>query len=265
VEVLRWTVDYQQQRGRVVSTEAALRNAAADLRRLVHSSESDSLVADANLPAALVTDSERFAALPDDSIRAVARIAPPALLQENPNLAAAQAREEVSRLRYKNAQAAYLPDLSLSYSYAWRENNTVALDEYATTRLSVQLRFPIFTGFDNLTSMKSTYYDYKEQAARLSDQVWETRAALDRAANRVVDLKYQRLLHEATVELTERTWDITAREKAQGLASNLDLIDARLNLQSAQVDGVASRYDLMSAVVELHYLTGRIGKLFEGQ
>jgi len=81
--------------------------------------------------------------------------------------------------------------------------------------------------------------------------------------SRIVDLKAQRELARASVELGEENYRIVARQKEQGRVSNIEFIDAKLSLQNAQLSEVTSHYDLIAATVELHYLLGEMESLIE--
>ena len=52
--------------------------------------------------------------------------------------------------------------------------------------------------------------------------------------------------------------DVLRWQKEQGLISNIAFIDAKLSLQNAKLNGIAVHYDLISAVVEMAYLLGKI-------
>ena len=127
----------------------------------------------------------------------------------------------------------------------------------------VNLSVPLFTGFRNLSRLKSAQFSYLAQDSRFSDLVDETRQSLGETVNRIVNLKNQRELISTSLAFNENNYRIVSREKTLGRASNLDVIDAKLNLQNARLLEITTRFDLASAAVEFHYLMGSLDGLVE--
>ena len=50
-------------------------------------------------------------------------------------------------------------------------------------------------------------------------------------------------------------------QKERGLISNIDFIDAKLNLQNAELSDINNQYDFISAMVELYYLLGKLDSI----
>jgi outer membrane protein TolC len=137
------------------------------------------------------------------------------------------------------------------------------MDDYSPKTLMVFLQVPVFSGLQNYTAARSAYYEYRQSREELADQVQNTRFLLNDVVSRIVDLKAQRELARASVELGEENYRIVARQKEQGRVSNIEFIDAKLSLQNAQLSEVTSHYDLIAATVELHYLLGEMESLIE--
>ena len=262
-DVLRWKVDLQQQKSTVVAGRSALRSARTLLARLLNLPMHDPVAVDARIPQRLQVESDRLAALSDAEL--LNRIPPNdnALIQANPALRAGKAGHRISRLLYRNTRAAYLPDLSLTYSHAWRENNTLALDDYSPKILMLHFSMPLFTGFQNFTALKSAYYDYRQTEEQFADQIQNIRFVLTETANRLINLKTQRELADANVEFNTHSYRIVEQQREKGLVSNLDWIDAKLNLQNARLGAITARYDFMAATVEWHHLLGTLDTLLE--
>ena len=260
-EVLRWKVDYQQQKSVVVGSESALRSALALLARLLNIDGDVDI--EGLIPGPLLAESEELARLSDDEILGFIRLSDSELIRANAALSAAKSGEKVGRLTYRHAYAAYLPNVSLSYSHAWRENNTFALDDYSPRTLMVHLSMPLFSSFQNLTSVRSAGYSYRQSREQFADQLRNTRYLLTETVNRAINLKTQRELSRANVEYSEHNYRIVAQQKEQGLVSNIEFIDAKLNLQNAKLNDITTHYDFVSAMVELYYLLGKLESISE--
>lgn len=263
LDLLRWQVEHQGQKSSVAAGESALRDATVRLRRLLNLR---TLRADAladRVPDRLEAEVTRVADLSEAEIRKLAGVDSRTLVDGNAMLAAAEQDRERSRLVYRGQYSSYLPDVSLSYSTAWRRNDTPALDEYRPSTVMLNLSVPLFTGFRNLSRLKSAQFSYRAQDTRFSDLIDETRQTLGETVNRIVNLNTQRELIRTSLTFNENNYRIVSREKEMGRVSNLDVIDAKLNLQNARLLEITTQFDLTSAVIELSYLMGGLDDLVE--
>lgn len=257
-EALRWKVDLQQQKSTVTATASNLRSAKAILNRLINSDMLTDIRTESTIPDLLVKESEKLASLTDEEILAMIALDDEALSRANAALAAARSNARINKLLYRNSLSSYLPNVSLSYSHAWRENNTIELDDYSPKTLRINLNMPLFTGFQNYTSVKSAYYAYKAGQEDFADQLKNTRYVLTEAVNKIINLKTQKDLSGVNVEFNEHNYKTVEQQKEKGLVSNIDFIDAKLNLQQAQLDDISNQYDFITSMVELYYLLGKI-------
>jgi len=260
-EVLRWKVDYQQQKSNVENSKAAARSSDAVLRKNLRLPAGDSFIPEELLPEKLKTAVELFSGQEEEKILAILDISDEELTRINTGLAAASSGDRINRLLYRNQYTSFLPNISLDYSHGWRENNTLALDDYSPKTLLINFSFPLFTSGQNLTKVRAAYFEYKQSQALYDDQLQNTRLLLTEAVNRFLNVRSQHELAISAFELAEINYQIIEQQKDQGLVSNLDFIDAKLNMQNSAVAKVSSEYDLISSVVELFYLTGRMNEI----
>jgi len=105
----------------------------------------------------------------------------------------------------------------MNYSYGWRENNTLYLDDYSPQTFVVNLSLPLFTSFQNITSSKSSYYAFKQSEEQFYDQLQNTRLMLTETVNKIINLKTQRELSKANVEFSEHNYRTVSQQKEKGL------------------------------------------------
>jgi len=84
---------------------------------------------------------------------------------------------------------------------------------------------------------------------------------LTETVNKIINLKTQRELSKANVEFSEHNYRTVSLQKEKGLISNIDFIDAKLNLQNAKLNDISTNYDFISAMVELYYMLGKLNLL----
>jgi outer membrane protein len=139
----------------------------------------------------------------------------------------------------------------------------MALDDYSPKTLMVNLSVPVFTSFQNYTQLKSSYYKYKENQENFFDQLQNTRYVLTETVNKLINLKTQNKLSKINIEFSERNYRIVEQQKEKGLVSNIDFIDAKLNLQNAKLSDISNYYDFITSMVELYYLLGKLEEIIE--
>jgi outer membrane protein TolC len=122
----------------------------------------------------------------------------------------------------------------------------------------VNFRMPIFTSFQNYTQLKSTYYEYRESQEKFYDQLLNLRYILTETVNKLINLKTQKELSKISLEFNERNYRIVDQQREKGLVSNIDFVDAKVNLQNANLDDVNNYYDFIRGMVELYYLLGKL-------
>ncbi len=257
-EFLRWKVDYQTQLTELKTSEANLRNAKTVFNRLVNRDLDTEILIDKKIPVSLKNESGKVFTLSDDEILALINLKDESLVSKNSQLSAMKSQVELQDIAYKTSYGSYLPNISVSYSYGWFENNTIAFDDYSPTTLMVNFSMPIFSGFKNITKVKSNLKSYKQSVEDFEDSKKNTRYLLTSLVNRIITLKAQQDLINTNVELNENNYRIAETQREKGLVSNIELIDAKLQMQNAKISSVNVNYDFISSVVELYYMLGKV-------
>ena len=260
-EALRWKIDFQQQKSIVANSNADLRNSLLSLSRLVNAELDTATIIEPVILENLNLEKLTILSLNEQEILSLVNLKDDDLIAANASLAALNSGKEVSKLLHKNSYSSFMPKVNLNYSYAWRENNTFKLDDYSPKNLMISLSIPIFSGFQNYTALKSSFYEYKKNEEEFKDQLINTKLILNNVANNIINLKAQLDLLSSNLELSKNNYSIVERQRERGLVSNIDYIDAKLNMQNANLDYIANNYNFIISIVELYYLTGNIGKL----
>lgn len=260
-DVLRWQIELQKQKSVVANSESNLVNTTASLNRLLSINLNKDLKISDEIPAPIATEISKIQNLGKEDLWKLIDLSDDELIDANAALNANNLGNEINYLRYRNSYSAYMPDVSLDYSYAWRENNTIALDDYSPKTFMVNLSMPLFSSFQNFTAVKSSYYAYKQSQEDFHDQIKNTRFILTQTVNKILNIKTQMELSALNVEFNEINYSTVEAQKEKGLVSNIDFIDAKINLQNARLENVSNEYDFISAVVEFYYLLGKIDLL----
>ena len=262
-DMLRWKLEYQQQKSVVVSNASFLRSSRVQLKRLLNIDAPGFVEIEGELPGKLLNESEHLAEMSDEDILNLIPVQDEQLIRSNSALAAARSGTQTSQSVYRNAYMTFLPSLTASYSYGWRENATLDLDDYSPQIFMVHFSVPVFTGLRNFTSLRSSYYDYRRIKEEFYDQLKETRLFITESVNRLLNLKTQRELARVNTEFTEHNYRVIEQQSEKGLISNIDFIDAKLNLQDAKLDEINIQYDFIVSMVELYFMIGKINTIVD--
>jgi outer membrane protein len=262
-DALRWKVEQQQQLSIVTSSESDLRSARIMMSRLLNARRGESFDVENRIPSSLLIESKRLLTLEDHELLGFIDLDDEELMTANAALAAAKESEEMSETVYRNSYNAYLPVINLSYSYAWRENDTWDFDDYSPKTLMLNLGIPLFTSFQNYTQLKSSYYAYKKDHEDFYNQLQNIRFILTETVNKLLNLKTQKELSVISVEFNEQNYRVVEQQKEKGLVSNIEFIDAKLNIQNARISDISNYYDFVTGMVELYYLLGKLEEIIE--
>ncbi len=260
-EALRWKIDYQQQKSTLANSGAELRSSMLALGRLVNAILDSNILIDPNILTNLDQEKSKILNFTDNETLTLIDLNDDELIKANASLAALKSGEEISRLTHKNSYSSFMPSINLNYSYGWRENNTIDFDDYSPKTLMINFSLPIFSGFQNYTAYKSSLYEYKKNQEEFKDQLLNTKIILNNVVNNIINIKIQIKLLKTNLEFSENNYSIVERRRERGLVSNIDYIDAKLNMQNANIDYIGNNYNFIIAIAELYYLTGKIESL----
>lgn len=262
-DALRWKIEFQQQKSNVVSSESNMITMLSILSNVLNSEVNQQIEIVEKIPEDLEAEIAKIESMKRDSIYNLILLNDDELIRVNSALTALKFGEEISKLQYRNSYSAFLPNVSLDYSYAWQENNTIELDDYSPQTLMINLSLPLFSSFQDYTALESNYYAYKKSQQDFHNQIKNTRLVLTETVNKIVNLKTQMELSALNVEYNELNYNTIEKQKEKGLVSNIDFIDAKVNAQNARIENISNRYDFISSVVELYYLLGMIDSVIK--
>ncbi len=255
LDVLRAEVELENLRPQLAQARNARDLAASNLKRLVN------LPADAEV--ALTTPlSPEAAALP-----AIGTVAMPTLAEAEPvlerraSVRAARAQVEVREEQADIARAAYLPSLYLQGNFSrqafpsgmfpsggdWQDDWNVAL----------AVSWPLFQGMRRNAELDAARAQVRQaelQTAQLEEGV---RLEYDTALRELERARLQTDAAARTVVQAQRVYELTELRFREGLATQLDVSDARLALQQARLNEVTAYHDYYLALVRAQRALGR--------
>jgi outer membrane protein len=248
-DLLRAEVDAANQEPAVVAAENGHTLALLELKRLIN------LPADqpVTLATALESADGSIPVVAEDSLAAV----PPA----RPVLTAADAAVAVREQALRIARADRWPTLSvgttLSHQAFPQEVTPFNAQFHRNWNAELRLSFPVFLGLRTVGSLERAHAAL-DQARAQRDQTREL-VALDVTQARAELARTQALLaaRRGTVRQAQRAQHLAGVRYANGMATQLEVADARVLAQQAEVNQVQATRDYLLALAQLERALGR--------
>ena len=246
-DLLRAQVDAANQEPIVVAARNARELAHLELKRL------------ANIPLEMEIELEPALEPADGQLPALAEAATD--LGPRGSLEAANATIQLQRQAVRVRAYQDWPSLSASTTIshqAFPEDEFPGRDEFRRNwEASVELSVPIFQGFRNHGAADRERALLQEAVAEY-DRLKEA-VALEGARARAELARTQALLsaRRETVRRATRAFELAGVRYANGLSTQLEVSDTRLEMQTAEVDQVEATRDYLTAIAGLERALGR--------
>ncbi len=142
---------------------------------------------------------------------------------------------------------------------AWGQYNAFG-NNYPVTMppfmIGVQAHINIFHGMQKFSKLKATRYlaeqvDLADKYAHEQVNLW-----VDKSWREVINKRERYLKMEPTVELARKNLEINEKRFHEGMGKSIDVIDARLLYEGAEVERLKSLYDYYMALSDLYLATG---------
>lgn len=155
----------------------------------------------------------------------------------------------------------FLPQIAAWGQYnAFNTNYPVTLPPFM---VGVQAHINLFHGVQKFNKLKST--KYLAQQVEMADKYVHEQVNLwvDKSWREMINKRERYLKMEPTVELAKKNLEINEKRFKEGLSKSIDVIDARLLYEGAEVERLKSLYDYYIALSNLYLATGNAQKAVE--
>ncbi len=246
-DLLRAQVDAANQEPAVVAAANDYDLALLELKRLVNVPLEQPL----ELSTPLIPEDNTIPVVVEEDLNAA----------ERPALAAAEASVRVQEQMLKAAKADRWPTLSVSSTFSEQAFPSEIFPFDATFRrnwnAAVKISVPIFNGLRTEGTV-ARFRAQLERATATRDNVRE-QAAIDltRAKGELQRTQVLLLARRETVQQAAQAQHIAQVRYANGLSTQLEVSDARLLLQQAEVNQAQAMRDYLMSVVQLEQALGR--------
>ncbi len=178
---------------------------------------------------------------------------------ERPDYQALVAQRRLRELNVDAERAKFYPSLSASITYGWQAGDNGFDLSGGTDTLSagLQLTVPVFFGGSRFASLDQAQLELQKtntqialQQDTIATQLETLRLTLEEANQRIATA-------EQTLATAERAYQVSQTSFDNGLATQLELKDARVSQERAQLNYVSAVFDYLSAYFDWQLATGR--------
>lgn len=179
-------------------------------------------------------------------------------LQHHPEYRASQQEVDAAEAGLRAQQRAYLPSLELAYDYSYLDAGGIFAHEQNSSSLGLRFHLPIYSGGGTSARVAQARARLEMARARreevkrkISRQVRQAFIKLKSDINRVRALGRALLSQQQALDATRVGLKVGSR-------SNIDLLNARRDLMSAQRNYAGARYDYLITSLELYRAAGTL-------
>jgi outer membrane protein len=177
-----------------------------------------------------------------------------AALAHRPELASAAAAERAARLSASAVRAERLPRLDLAADYGLSGINPV--DAFPTYNIAVQVSVPVFDGFRREARQEQQQLVAQEARVRSGDVRAQVEAEVRSALLDVASGEDQQQIAAERLRLANEELSQAQERFANGLAGNIEVINAQQNLVRARDAVIEAQAASAAARVSLARATG---------
>jgi len=155
----------------------------------------------------------------------------------------------------------FLPQIAAYGQYnAFSTNYPITLPPFI---VGVQAHINLFHGAQKFNKLKST--KYLAQQVEMADKYAHEQVNLwvDKSYREMINKRERYLKMQPTVELAKKNLEINEKRFREGLSKSIDVIDARLLFEGAEVERLKSLYDYYIALANLYLASGNAHKAVE--
>ena len=166
-----------------------------------------------------------------------------------------QGRMLESAIRMQKKQ--YLPTLAASINYNYSAMGDEELRWFPSSTAAVSLSIPIFDGFQKHYSIKQSKINKNMLDLQREDTERNLRIGIRNYNDQMALCIKNYQAAEATVEIAQKSYDISEKMYEVGKATLVELNDAQLALQQAQLTQAQAVYNFMVTKASLDELIGK--------
>ncbi len=184
--------------------------------------------------------------------------------QNNFSILSAQRDQKISFLELKEMKSLRLPAIGFSGGYNYAKTKSEAgfllLNQSTGFNYGLSLSWNLFNGFSVNRQVKNAKLVYESSDFRIKDKQLQVSAALEKALRDFSNNVSILVLEEENILLAKENLNVAFERFRSGLSNALELKNAQLSFQNAELRLVQTRYAAKVSETELMRLNGELVK-----
>lgn len=177
-------------------------------------------------------------------------------LANRPDIIQAKANLGASKASVSSAKVSLYPRPVISGSYQKNLDGNITQDD---TQINGSIVFDLFDGGANLAAYKEARANKDTSQLQLIQVDKDIRAQVADAYFNLVSAKQRMAASEVSLNASQRNYDAQKERYNLKLANTLDLLNAEVQMITAQSNMVQSRYQYFTAIAQMDYAVGLYG------
>jgi outer membrane protein len=201
----------------------------------------------------LVGNLDSFPRLPDSLESQI-------VFKQRPDFNALQWEKKLQEKRVAIENSYYYPTLNGSLSYLYNaSSNEFRLDnKNDNVILGISLSIPIFNGFYTSAQVQKARIDVDRVKTRISKAYDDIRIEIKNIRLRMIEARERIEAGQSNIETARRGFEIAETRIENGLATQLELRESRVDLDRAQVNFYSAIYDYLAAYFDWQNAIGEV-------
>jgi outer membrane protein TolC len=252
LDALRAEVELENLRPQLVQARNARELATLNLKRLVNVP----MDAPLRLTTALVAVDPALPEPADVQLPTLAEALPQ--LERRASIEAAEQQIEMRREQVDIARSAFLPQVSLNANLARQAfpSGFLPSDWQDDWTVGFVVQWPLFQGLRRGAELDAAQAQVREAELQTEQLRQGVRLEYERAQGELEQARAQIAAATRTVAQAERVYELTELRYTEGLATQLDVSDARLALQQARMNQATAYHDFHLALARAERALG---------
>ena len=178
-------------------------------------------------------------------------------LSNNSSLLQLDIQDRMLESTIKMQKKQYLPTLAANINYNYSAMGDDKLSWFPSSTAALSLSIPVFDGFQKHNAIKQSQVTRNMLALQREDAERNLRIAMRNYNDQMALCVKNYEAANATVEIAQKSYDISAKMYEVGKATLVELNDAQLALQQAQLTQAQAVYNYMVTKASLDELIGK--------
>ncbi len=154
--------------------------------------------------------------------------------------------------------SAFLPNVSLVADYGFQGSDYRLTGKNDVTTISVVAQWNLFSGGQDAARRSQAELDVKRLSVQKDELERKVELQIRQAYNAVIVAQQAQTTASDRLQSAQKSFDLVSRKFAEGMASQVEFLDARTTLTSSAINEILTNYDFAQKYVQLE----RAGALF---